>query len=314
MLSAVLAAGCSAWAWAGAGWVVDLAANLTAQWLTLAILLALVACPLRRWRAAAVCALCALAAWAGLLATPRADRASGANPDAVVRVLVMNAAPSNRRTDDLVDAIRDADPDVLIVLETPETLLPFLKDGGGLRDRLPHGWVPDHAGESFRAVLTRWPQRGGDDWEAGPWATADHGLRVMRVERPGGAFTLVVAHPASPRTARRWADGNALVERVAAMVNTRLLPEGLPLLVAGDFNSAPAAHRSRLLSGRTGLRRAKPRALPAGTWPAALPWPARAAIDDVFVDGATGVVSWRAVPAPGSDHSAVLVELSLGAR
>lgn len=309
---AVLGLLCSAWAWAGTGWVADLAADLTAQWLAVAMVIGLASGARRRWRASAAAGLCAVVAAAGVLTPRRASTARDADPGLVVRVLVMNTAPFNDHTDDLLALIRRADPDVLVILETPENLLGFLRTGGSVREALPYGWVPDRAGRGFTVVLTRWPQRGGPAWEGGAWATPEQGLRVMRVDRPDGAFLLLVAHPSSPRRAGKWAEGNALVERAAGVVNDRLLPEALPVVAAGDFNSAPTAYRSRLLSRRTGLCRAKPWWLPAGTWPAWSVWPLRTAIDDVFVDEGTGVVSWRAVAAPGSDHSAALVELAIG--
>ncbi|MBK7403441.1 MAG: endonuclease/exonuclease/phosphatase family protein [Phycisphaerales bacterium] len=304
----LLAVVCGAWLCPGLGWIPDLLANLGPQCALAALLLGLYRVARKRWAPAAVAAACALL---GLLGPALQSRAARAAAPGNVRILFVNAAASNPRAGALLQSIRAANADVVVVVETPSDLLGPLRDDQELRAQLPYAWLPEAAGVGYTAVLSRWPQHGGDALSGGASQTLAAGVRAMRVDRPGAPFALLVLHPRSPRSPARWREGNALVEHALQVVDDRLAPSGLPLVAAGDLNSAPAGWRSRHLAARAGLRRAKPLWTPAGTWPSWSRWPMRVAIDDLLVAPTIGVVSWRALPAPGSDHSAVLVELAI---
>ncbi|HZW10463.1 MAG TPA: endonuclease/exonuclease/phosphatase family protein [Phycisphaerales bacterium] len=314
-LTAIMVLGaCSAWAWAGHAWIADLGANLTAQWAGVAALAGTAALIARRRRLACAYALGAALAGAGLLAPARAPRSRDpASANATLRVMVLNARSASSGARATADAILAAEPDVAVILETPAELFGFLREGSELRALMPFGWVPPSAGPGFTVVLTRWAQRGGPDWSGDASATFADGVRAMIVDRPSGAFCMLVLHPDSPRSAGRWRRGNRLIEHAVGVVAERLRPTGLPILIAGDLNASPPSWRSRRLCAAAGVRRAKPLLVPAGTWPAPSFWPLRVAIDDVLASPGVAVSSWRTAAIPGSDHSAVVAELVMPA-
>jgi endonuclease/exonuclease/phosphatase family metal-dependent hydrolase len=119
---------------------------------------------------------------------------------------------------------------------------------------------------------------------------------------------VTAVHVNSPRPGHvlRWR--NDLIELAALQ---QAAPANLPTVLLGDFNSS-LDHRGlrNLLS--TGLSYAAS-ATGQGlwpTWPANSPAPPFVQIDHVLVNSELAVVSFKTVPIPGSDHLAVVSELS----
>ncbi|MCW5774840.1 MAG: endonuclease/exonuclease/phosphatase family protein [Phycisphaeraceae bacterium] len=262
----------------------------------------------RRFVAAMICAAGALSGLVGTL--PGRSLSVSANGAAeTVALLVFNARVENATPERAHALLLDTQADVVVLLEPSATLLDALRSDEVLRRRLPHRWLPDRAGPGFMVVLSAWPQRAGRDWDEGPAATVVRGTREMLVDRPQGAFALLAIHPDSPRSHERWRTGNQTVEDAAARVRDRLVPTGLPVVVAGDLNSPPMGARVRALCKGTGLRSAKPLLVPAGTYPGGWRWPFSLAIDDALVSAGVGVTGWRTLEGAGSDHAPVLIRL-----
>lgn len=243
-------------------------------------------------------AVSAAIAWWPLL-TCRASRTEP--PD--VRILVWNTLVSNQAASAAAELIAAGDADACVILEPSGELLDLLRSDDAIADRYPHRSLPENAGPGFRVILSRWPLR-----PAEPDLEVDSlKLRARVVERPGGAFLLVAAHPHSARTPALWRRGNDEIDRIVTLADGA--KGRYPVIVAGDFNAGPATSRSRRLC-RHALHRATP-LLAGGTWPASWPGWLSISIDDVAVSDGVGVASWRRLDATGSDHTPVVVELSL---
>jgi endonuclease/exonuclease/phosphatase (EEP) superfamily protein YafD len=298
-----------AWSMAGLNWCFDLIANLSAQWLLLSLVFGVWQIVRRRWWAAGL-AGCACVLFAASMYVPRAAYRAGLKP--TISVLTYNAHTRNTHPEEALGLILESGADVVALMEPSAALLDLIRESEPLRTIYPHRWIPDNARGGFRVVLTRWPQVGPGPrwaWRGGGARTGVEGMRVMRVDRPGGAFVLVLVQPESPRSPARWRQGNATLRFATEVVNDRLGTMDLPVVLAADLNGSPTGWRSRYLSKRTGLRRCKPWWVAGGTYPAQLVWPMRVAIDDVWVSEGVSVASWKIVGDGGSDHSAVLVEL-----
>ncbi|MCX7042707.1 MAG: endonuclease/exonuclease/phosphatase family protein [Gammaproteobacteria bacterium] len=124
-----------------------------------------------------------------------------------------------------------------------------------------------------------------------------------------------VSHQSNRRISRIAGSGNAMLSRLEP---TELLDYALPGRVAGrgvllsrfgtgnlmgDFNCDPDAAEMRMLYKRTRLT---PPALCLPTFPS---WAPERALDHVLTAG-FDVTNYRAMPAAGSDHLAVAVELT----
>ncbi|MBL0921388.1 MAG: endonuclease/exonuclease/phosphatase family protein [Phycisphaerales bacterium] len=315
---------CAAWLFSGSRWEVDLVANLTAQSALGAFGLAIWWLIRRRWARMGV-ALAALAlASTGVAWAPRAERgAIPSDPARLVRVLTMNAYAWSRNPAGLMSLLEATDADVVTILEPPLELVKGMRASPTLQAKFPHRHLPEHAEAGSRIMLSRWPAERlrrrslppGTPEPAGDWRY--HG-RSWRIDAPS-PFVLSMIHPESPRTRVRWEQGNQDIDMLEHAMTHMIAPLGLPVVLAGDFNSTPTGWRSRELSRRTGLRRAKPWWAPVGTWPAWSVWPARIAIDDVMVSPGVGVIAWELhTPPPegrkgvrSSDHVPVKVRLLL---
>lgn len=302
------AAAASAWIASPVAWALDLTACATPQFTVLCG--ALGAWLAFRLRLAAA-SICVAGVVSGLVGTVPGrsvtlGSASGSDP---VALLIYNAHVENATPERAHALLLGTPADVVVLIEPPAALLDVLRNDEALLHRLPHRWLPERAGPGFMVVLTAWPQRAGEGWGEGPGATVSGGMREMIVDRPRGPFALLAIHPDSPRTPARWRRGNETVENAVARVRDRLVPTGLPVVVAGDMNSSPTGARARALRRSVGLRQAKPLLSPAGTYPARWRWPLSLAIDDALVSGGVGVTGWRTLDRSGSDHAPVLIHL-----
>lgn len=295
-------------------WLCDLAASLSTQiaLFTLLFALAALAAAIRRVARAFVAAAIALiASLLGVLpvATPRltADPAAGSSVRAVnVRILQINCNTLNPQGEAIVDLLMRSEADVIGLTESSATLLEAVRTREDFKARYTWTDFPPNAGPGWRLVFSRWPIEkipGVSDvtfGKVGPW--------ILRIAHPRAPFYFVHAHPASPRSPDRWRSGNQVLRHVAGLLASH--PEWSPVILAADLNSSPSGYRSALIS-QMGLERAKPGSQPAGTFPAGSVWPLKLAIDDVFAGRGVFLRSWEVLPAVGSDHNPVLVELAL---
>lgn len=291
---------------AGAGYVFDLAANLSAWGLAIGAVVCGWLLLRRNWGCALLAGLgCVLMAWP---LVGRAWWADGAGPTKPVRVLVFNSSTTEGDAGEAMGLIERSQADVVVLTEPSGALLDLIRESAVVAGRYPGFFLPDRAAGGYMLVLSVWRQV--PVLGAAPKDVARGGLRVMRVERPEGPFVLLALHPDSPRSASEWAKGNEVVERAVSLVGGEIAGLGLPVVVGADLNSTPGGWRSRRLA-EAGLRRAKP-VLAGGTWPAGWPWPLSIAIDDVWTSAGCRVVGWERPAGGGSDHRAVLVDVVVG--
>lgn len=289
-------------------WTASLLRELSAQLAMLSAAAALVAVMTRRWIAAIVGAAAAGVVVA-MISGGRApsEQTRGAIADATdgaaaVRVLQVNAFTSNPRDAEVEQLISDTRYDVVVLAESPPKLGRALRANGASAGLGVVASGPNPPYTQWIHAISRWPI---EPWRGGEMDGPGHAGAV--VSSPAGRIGVIAVHAASPWARDRWRVGNRTIEDAAQMA-TEMEDAGLPVMVVGDLNATPTSTRTARLV-RAGLRRAKPAWKPTGTYPAKLPWPLSIAIDDAVVSSAFGVRSWRTVVCPGSDHSAVEIEL-----
>jgi endonuclease/exonuclease/phosphatase (EEP) superfamily protein YafD len=331
-----------AWVVSGSSYDADLVANLAPQVLLLLVAPALaVWLVARRWALAGVAGVALVvglfpivtgrAAW-----IPRSPDPAGpdrATDPALVRVLHYNDGV--RGTPELYDRlIAGANADVVSMLSPPVPVQVDVIMGNGLEDRYPgkivREWRPEQNDTSTRVtpafVVSRWPITPFDLTMIGE--DAEQVLAGV-VERPGGPFGFIALHPRSPRNVTRWLYGNHVTQS-AAKVARAMEAQGLPVVIAGDFNSTPSGWRSRELWRSAGLRRAKPVLALTGTYPKEIPlsrfgrglpgryvkaaWPLHIAIDDLMVSETVRVRAWGVQEPESWQHGPVTVDVSVPMR
>jgi len=218
-----------------------------------------------------------------------------------LRVLTANMRFGNGSAEALVALARRTRADVLSVQElTPD--LAIRLDEAGLAELMPSRISEPQPGGSGMALYSRVPLE--------PTAVIRRSKNPMPVGSPRleGAppVDIVAVHPVPPmRTrVREW------------RANLRVLPPATPdgrlRILAGDFNATlDHAELRRVLDTGYEDAAAEVGAGLHGTWPRGRRFPPPVAIDHILADERCGVRAVSIHTIPGTDHRAVLAELTL---
>jgi endonuclease/exonuclease/phosphatase (EEP) superfamily protein YafD len=177
----------------------------------------------------------------------------------------------------------------------------------GIEEILPHRSLRAREGPAGVGIWSRYPLTPGEDYDEF-WL----GLITARVNVPGAPTqtTVVTTHMSAPwpEPIRGWRDDLARLRVLLTEIGASA--DG-PVILAGDLNATPDVLEFRRLL-RDGYRDAAEQA-GAGltrTHPADIVIPPAFAVDHVLLRGATAM-SVRTAPIAGSDHRALLAEVTL---
>ena len=295
-------------------WVFDVLTSLAGMTAYAILIVCLLVVCLRRYVCAGVLALAFVSLVVLPMSEPRLGRAVGGAGE--VRVLVYNSHTFSNEIDEKHALLTGAGVDVAVVIETSTQMMSSLMRGEGFREAHPYGWLPSSKWSGCPAVMSRFPVEPegsalSDRLRSVRRDLWDHLCRLEIVHSPGGSFALIQAHARSPRNARRWSVGlDQLLDLADCSRRVQELT-GLPVVVAGDFNSPPTSMRARAFAIRSGLVRAKPATRVGGSFPSAVPAFAGLAIDGVYASPGVRVTSWEILDSAGSDHRGVVVGIVL---
>jgi endonuclease/exonuclease/phosphatase (EEP) superfamily protein YafD len=226
-------------------------------------------------------------------------RPAGGTP---VRVMTANLHYGTADPSRVIALVRAERPDILVLVElTPRSAVTL--DRAGLRRELPERVPRARTGGAGTAIYARVPVR-----PAGRAHTRFESPRAT-LELGGRTLTVQATHPAPPVPRHLAPDWRRDLDAVRAAVTE---VRG-PLVVMGDFNATLDHPRFRSILGAADLRDAHDalgRGL-VGTWPEDSRVPAFAHLDHVLVSRELSVRRVREHPLPGSDHRAVVADLTL---
>lgn len=283
-------------------WVLELATHFRVQYLGVTVALLVLVGLRRRWAACAV--LVAAAAVSAVPVLPYLPLGFGPEPASAaafpIKVLSVNVSFRQFSARRLLEIVREADPDVVVLQElTPhaETVLAEL-------DAL----FPNHRkfpaeGAYGIGLWSRLTLESSSTFAIGRVPAIEARLRA-----PEGAFTVIGVHLRAPTNGRRAAARNQELRELAA----RSAATQGPLVVAGDFNATPYSPYFRdwlEASGLTDSRRGRTLSV---SWPTMLPV-VGIPIDHVSVNDGFTILSHRRLPNFESDHYGLLVEVALRA-
>jgi len=271
--------------------------------MVLALLALIAVALLRRWAAVAVAALAvvglAVAVLPRTIGSPDQPVAGGQEVNLIAFNLLRGRADLPR----LLEVARDRQADLLSLQEvTPEAAATMRE--GDFRRAFPYAIVRVDPLTGGGALLSRFPLEYlglPDTWAKQPRAV---------VRAPGAtAFELMTVHPnapAGPKTTSRWESDFDQFPPAG--------DGGVPRVLAGDFNATLDHRNMRDLIG-TGYHDAGD-ATGTGltpTWPSSLKWPLPVTIDHILVEPPIAITGHDVIGIRGSDHRAVLAELSVPA-
>jgi endonuclease/exonuclease/phosphatase (EEP) superfamily protein YafD len=279
-------------------WLLELTSHFRLQYLAVtAVLLALTAAR-RRWGAcAALVAAGAISALPVLPYLPLAGDVPVASA-APLKVLTVNVSFRQFSARRLLEIVREADPDVVVVQELTPHAERVLAD---LDVEFPNLRKFPADGPVGIGLWSRHEIESG-----GTIALGRVPAIQARVRGPTGIFTVIGVHLRAPTSAR----GAAARDRQLRELAERSTAVSEPLIVAGDLNITPYSPLFTdwlEASGLTDTRRGRNL---SASWPTTLPG-AGIPIDHVAVNEHFEILSHRSLPNFESDHYGVLVELAL---
>ncbi|MBL9174084.1 MAG: endonuclease/exonuclease/phosphatase family protein [Verrucomicrobiales bacterium] len=221
----------------------------------------------------------------------------------VIRLLSINVNTANRRSDLVLKAIGQADPDVILLMEVDPR---WMKDLAPLRTRYPFRLEEARTDNFGIALLSRLPL---DEGRVEELSGTEVPSILAAVRTPHGVVHLAGTHPLPPGSREDAAERNrqldALAERAAAHPQTSV--------ILGDLNITPwSPHFPQLL--RAGhLLRAHPGWGVFATWQVDQPW-FSLPLDHCLVSPSIAVRRLEVGPDVGSDHRPLLAELAVPPR
>jgi endonuclease/exonuclease/phosphatase (EEP) superfamily protein YafD len=220
-----------------------------------------------------------------------------------LRVLTANLFADRLDVDGFLRLLAELSPDVAVVQE-----LSF-EAAEVLAEALPYGMLIPEAGTGGRGIALRAPA----DTELLPMAFRD--ALIARLAPPHWPVSLEIinVHMANPIMWPPWRSIRSRGRQLDSLLGHVASPGRR--LVAGDFNASPVWPVYRRMAERmddAALVVARERGeRPVRTWGPTPGSPRFLRIDHVFVEGIRPRDA-RVAPLPGSDHSALLVEVELG--
>jgi len=254
----------------------------------------------RRWRMVALCsagaAVNAVLVWA--LLWPTDQNAPPGGPR--LRLAAINVHTENERSDLVLEFLRRADADVILLMEVNERWMNALAP---LRTNYPQLIAESRADNFGIALFSRLPLTNQAVVEFG---LAEVPSVVATIAVGGQSVFLLGTHPLPPGSAESARLRNEQFREIAA----RIRRCGMPAIVLGDLNATAGSPYFSELLRDSGLKNTSQGRGLFGSWPAWLPF-ARIALDHCLVSASIRVLDKQLGPRVGSDHLPVLVEVQI---
>ena len=204
-----------------------------------------------------------------------------------VRFATANLYLLNPTTNQLPQQLNGLQADVLALVEVPDN---FQFDA--IASTYPYHHVVTADVRGHQALASKYPL--SYEGQVGPGT-------VYTVSLPQAKVRVVVVHPTSPTSQQRQ------LKRNDELAHLMALPTDLPLVLLGDFNTAPHQKPLKLLQQGLGLVDT----MASATWPSPFPM---VRLDYVLTPPAWQLHGYFTAKISGSDHLAVAGDYDLGSK
>jgi endonuclease/exonuclease/phosphatase (EEP) superfamily protein YafD len=282
-------------------WMLELTTHFRVQYVLVTVVVLALAALRRRWGLAAVLAAAGAISIAPVV--PYVPRSFGAEAVAVpgmapLKVLTVNVSYRQFKERRLLEIVREANPDILVVQElTPHAESVLV----GIDTEFPYYRKFPADGAYGIGLWSKLELESGSTIALGRLPAIE-----ARVRGPSGTFTVIGVHLSAPMTQRRAAARNQQLTELA----TRAAAVQGPLIVAGDFNTTPYSPYFADWLEAAGVTDSRRGRTLSTSWPTMLRW-AGIPIDHVAVNDGFSILSHRRLPNFESDHFGALVEVAL---
>lgn len=219
-----------------------------------------------------------------------------------LRLLLANVETANTDHQRIVNFIRSARPDVVVLEEVDDAWLAALQV---VKKDFPFT-VEEPRDDNFGiVVLSRHPMERG---VVVVFPNSSIPSIEVQLRLAGSRVTLFATHPLPPGGAYNSGSRNAQLAGIAA----RLAKQDSPAIVIGDLNTTPWNHFFRRLLRDAGLRDSSRGWGLQASWPTS-PFYFRIPLDHCLVSPSIAVLHRELGPDIGSDHFPLLVDVALPA-
>jgi endonuclease/exonuclease/phosphatase (EEP) superfamily protein YafD len=282
-------------------WMLELTTHFRAQYVVVTVVVLALAVLRRRWGMAAALAAAGAVSVAALLPyVPRslATEAVAVSGTAPLKVLTVNVSYRQFQAKRLLESVREASPDVLVVQELTPHAEKVLAE---LDNEFPHYRKFPADGAYGIGLWSKHELESGSTIALGRLPAIE-----ARVLGPSGTFTIIGVHLSAPVTRRRAAARNQQLAELAA----RAAAIKGPLIVVGDFNTTPYSPYFTTWLETSGLTDSRRGRTLSTSWPTMLRW-AGIPIDHVAVNDGFTILSHRRLRNFESDHFGAVVEVAM---
>ncbi|THH41356.1 endonuclease/exonuclease/phosphatase family protein [Neolewinella litorea] len=225
-------------------------------------------------------------------------------PEGHLSLMMSNVLQTNKRTDLVINLVKEVNPDILLTVETNKWWEEKLMEG--LQDQYPHRvLVPIenlygmHLWSKLELIDPKVMYRIKDDIPS---------IETAVVLENGQRIDLYFLHPMPPSPTEAYASTGRDAELALVGLEIKEKPNRT-VIVAGDMNDVAWSHSSRLFQRLSGLldpRRGRGLFSTFHAEHRLLRWP----LDHVFHSSDLAVLDLERLPYVGSDHFPVLIKLS----
>ena len=286
-------------------WWVDLFSQFRAQYILILAALAPLLLLGRRWKAGVIAGLAIVANLAVVL--PHTVPSSGVprvgGHGSPVRLVSLNVLQGNQKYAEVERFLRETNADVAVFQEVTPDWADALR---GLSDLYPHQLPRGRKDSKGAALLSKRPV-GRLVFEELP-GRGPIGAIIAEIEGEV-PFTILGIHSHKPTSAGGAESQRIYFDWLAEKCRAENAG-GRPVVLMGDFNSAPWSTAFRQFASRTHLRDTSRGVIFGATW--SFYHPQRLLIDHAFVSPEWWVLGRAVGPDVGSDHRPLIIDLALG--
>lgn len=247
----------------------------------------------RRRKRATVALLLAATAHAVFLAPSLIGHARAESTPHDLRLLVSNVLTSNTEHAKLIALVHEIEPDVMILVEVSEAWVDGIQE---LKSVFPYR-ITHPRSDNFGLVMwSRFPLDGSVEF------LDSHLPSIVATVHAAEPFLLIATHPIPPISRHATENRDLQLHAIARLAAA----SKLPVVVAGDFNSAGWSPSLLKIQAAGGLRNASRGWVP--TWPVYL-FPLWVPLDHVLYSDGIGITDFHRAPSIGSDHYPIYADL-----
>lgn len=276
-------------------WVLDLFSHFRVQYMQLGLILIGIALWRRQNKRAVALILLACLNYAFVL--PLYFGKPSPSTENPIRAMLMNINASNGNTDLVLNAIYEADPDILLLEEvTPKWAHELVV----LNTNYPHRIVEPQAGCFGIMLLSKYPLAHGKVVEISPTGIPSI---ITDVYFPQGTIAVIGTHPLPPTSGEYSRQRNTQLAALPGVVKE----QQHPVLLIGDLNTSPWSPYFVQLLRDSGLKNSMKGFGFQPSWPSNLQ-PLRIPLDHILHAQEITIYNRIVGQSMGSDHLPVIVD------